>query len=559
MPFVDQLNEAKHGGKTAIIKKCAAKFGWSFPKALRQLKKLSYEPQKRKTRSDKGKSAISKETLELIAALQMAGSTQDGKNTMPVTHATSILKGEGIEIDVSDARIRALLQKNLLDLKSLNRPTPYVNMRSLYPNHVHQVDPSLSRLYYTPGGLARIRDAEANRNKAKGFKKLKLWRYVLTDHYSGSVCMRYYESPGENQTNLYDFLLYAWGKKENDLFLFHGVPDILMCDSGSANISRAMTYALKAFDIKTIAHGVEKPRVKGQVEKANDVAEPFESRLKFEPQMTVEAINEAAEKWCAKYNANRILGFDSRLNRNGIHINRLENWLKITQEQLRELPPIDICLDLLTREPQKVTIRGNLFLSYEGRFYSLAGLPGVYVGMEVYVQPLLMREGNIIRVHYTDDRDDEVSIEVNPIAVDENSGFLPEAAIIGEEFKANKKTVLEKNAERIKEMIGDTAVPFGGTIHAISQLDIHDTKSVYMPRSADSLNITTGPVFEEILTPVKAIIRLKKSLGFWDAFCMEYLEKNYPACINESDLPIIESCLRGAHDVNGHAQTSAAK
>lgn len=559
-PFVARLNDAGHGKKTAIIQECADKFGWSFQKTLRILKEIGYEPQERKTRSDKGKTAVPKETLDRIAALQMAGSTQNGKNTMPVSHATSILKGEGIEIAVSDARIRSLLRKENIDRKSLNRPTPHVNMRSLYPNHVHEVDPSLSRLYYAPGGIKLIEDAEANRNKVKGFERLKLWRYVLTDHASGSVCIRYYESAGENQANLYDFLLYAWGKKADNLYQFHGVPEILLMDSGSANISRAMTYALKALDVRVIAHGKEKPRVKGQVEKANDISEPFESRLKFEPQMTVEAINVAAEKWCAKYNANRILNYDSRLSRNGILINRLDAWRKIKPEQLRELPPRGVCLDLLTHEPLRAVVRGNLTILYDGRIYNLSGLPGLFVGMEVFIQPMLMRQEKIIRVHYTDDRDENISVELAPIAVDENFGFLPDAAVIGQEHKAHKKTDLERNAERIKEIIGDSVIPFGGAIHAISQLDKSVPGSIILPHVGIPIDITGQKVFEEkLLTPAVIYKRLRQSLGFWDAFCVEFLEKNYPACISESDLPVIEAQIREAYNDGKHAQTSAGR
>jgi len=558
--YVDRLNEAGYGQKTAIIQECADKFGWSFQKALRLLKEVGYEPPKRKTRSDKGKSSVPKEALERVAALQMAGSTQNGKNTMPVSHATSLLKGEGIEINASDAHIRTLLRKEKLDRKSLNRPTPHINMRSKYPNHVHQVDPSLSRLYYAPGGIARIKDSEANRNKVKGYDRLKLWRYVLTDHASGSVCIRYYESAGENQANLYDFLLYAWSRKSMNLYQFHGVPEILLLDPGSANISRAMTYALKALDVRVIAHEPEKPRVKGQVEKANDAAEPFETRLKFEPQMTVEAINIAAEKWCAQYNACRIFGYDSQLNRNGILINRLDAWRTIKPEQLRELPPLDTCFNLLTHEPRRAVVRGDLTILYDGRIYNLSGFPGICVKKEVFVQPLLMRKEKIVRVHYIDDRDEEVSIELSPIQVDENYGFFPDAAIIGQEHKAHKKTDLERNAERIKEMIGDSVVPFGGAIHAISQLDNSAPGSIILPHLGAPLNITGQNVFEEeLLTPARLYRRLRQSLGFWDAFCVEFLEKNYPACVSESDLPIIESQLREIYNDGKHAQSGTTR
>ncbi len=555
--FVARLNDAGHGQKGAIFNECAAYFGWSRQKAIRLLKEVGYET-KRKVRSDKGKTTVSEDTLLRLAAVQRSGSTKNGKDALHVTGAYSIVKTEGYDLNVSVARARALLRERQLDRKSLSRPTPHVQMRSLHPNHVHLVDPSLSRLYYSPQGLSRIRDAEANRNKVQGFKKLKLWRYVLTDHYSGSVVMKYYESAGENQTNLYDFLLYAWGVKNNPIYHFHGMPDILLMDSGSANISRAMTYALKALDIKTIAHGVEKPRVKGQVEKYNDVAEPFETRLRLQPQMTVEAINAAAEKWCANYNADCIRNYNAKLNRNGFEIVRLESWLTIKPEQLRELPPKQVCHKLLTREPKRVVVRGDLMLPFEGRIYPLAGLPGLYVGMEVFVQPLLMRDDDMVRVHYMDDQREEVSIEVAPVAIDEHSGFLDDAPVLGQEYKAHKKTILEKNAEKLDELVGNQKRPFNGEIAAISQLDDPDIDKVYIARKGEQSIVAGGYLYDAKLTPVQIAQRLRKSLGFWSADCMNFIQNNYPNGAKESELKSIETHLKGAHDGNSYSKTSVA-
>jgi hypothetical protein len=63
---------------------------------------------------------------------------------------------------------------------------------------------------------------------------------VLTDHYSSTICVRYYAASGEKQENLYEFLLYAWAKKQSRSYVFHGVPELIVWDKGSANISRAI-------------------------------------------------------------------------------------------------------------------------------------------------------------------------------------------------------------------------------------------------------------------------------------------------------------------------------
>lgn len=51
------------------------------------------------------------------------------------------------------------------------------------------------------------------------------------------------------------------------------------------------------------------PRAKGQVEKANDIVETqFECLLKVEPVQSIDELNEATERWCAAFNANRLGG-----------------------------------------------------------------------------------------------------------------------------------------------------------------------------------------------------------------------------------------------------------
>ena len=92
------------------------------------------------------------------------------------------------------------------------------------------------------------------------------------------------------------------------------------------------------------------PRAKGQVEKANDIVETqFECLLKLEPVQSIEELNEAAERWCAAFNANRLEGRDTRLTRGGKKIaSRLELWNRIEEAQLKELPAPDICRQIFT-------------------------------------------------------------------------------------------------------------------------------------------------------------------------------------------------------------------
>jgi hypothetical protein len=230
----------------------------------------------------------------------------------------------------------------------------------------------------------------------------------LTDHYSSSVCVRYYAAAGETAANMYDFLLYAWGMKETPEYVFHGLPEILIWDCGIANIARATTNALKAFGVKTIPHLPGNSRAKGQVECANNLVEcQFESRLRFEPVNSMEELNDAAERWCAAYNGNLLAGLDTRLNRGGKTLgSRSMLWNRIGAGQLRELPDKETCRQVFANGVQTRKVAGDLTVSIvhpkAGRSakYSVRDLDGVMVGMRVELQPLLVTKEPLCIVTY---------------------------------------------------------------------------------------------------------------------------------------------------------------
>jgi hypothetical protein len=327
-------------------------------------------------------------------------------------------------------------------------------MRSEHPNQVHFADPSVCLIYFAPGGKQRlIGDDELYKNKNFLEGKEKCWRYVLTDHYSGCICVRYYSAMGETAANMYDFLLYAWGRKQSNVNVFHGVPELLIWDCGTANIARATSNALKAFGVKTMPHMPGNPRAKGQVENANNLVETqFESRLRFEPVDSVEELNEAAERFYAAYNANLIDGLDTRLCRNGTRVgSRSDLWQRIRPEQLRELPDGETCRQVFVNGTQTRKVAGDLSVAIShpkaGRSlkYSVRNLPGILVGMEVELQPLLVTGEPLCIVSY-ENEGKEVSFEIEPIAVDD-AGFDIESPVYGERYKRPKDTEREKQAK----------------------------------------------------------------------------------------------------------------
>ncbi len=318
--WAEEIENAKDKG--AVLAEMMGRTDWGRGKCYRELGRVGYVSG-RKRRSDIRSTKADEEMLHQVSALLLESVKKNGVQTMSVKTARSIVESNGIEVGISDGRLRELLRARHMDGVSLQKEGAYRRLRSLHPNHVHEVDPSLCVLYYTPGGEQVVMHArEMHRNKFEGTAKRmrgkKLWRYVLTDHYSGSVVCRYYEASGETQSNMWDFLLYAWSKKRIEGYVMHGVPKVLLWDAGSANTSRAVQRALKMLEVESKMHMPGNPRSKGQVENANRLVERhFESLLHRSPARHVEELNASVEWFCSRWNNNTLDYFESAMVRGG--------------------------------------------------------------------------------------------------------------------------------------------------------------------------------------------------------------------------------------------------
>jgi hypothetical protein len=425
-------------------------FGFSERKAYRVLREGGWESGRTKRR-DAGETALDETVLLALAAMEKLCVRKNGKATLPVNVARSILQARGVDIPVGDRRIRELLRERHLSVEDMKAATPHQAMRTEYPNQVHFADPSVCLIYFAPGGgMKTIGDDELYKNKNFLEGRLKCWRYVLTDHYSSSVCVRYYAAMGETAANMYDFLLYAWGMKQIPEYVFHGLPELLIWDCGTANIARATTAALKAFGVKTMPHLPGNPRTKGQVECANNLVEcHFESRLRFEPAGSIEELNDAAERWCAAFNGDLLDGLDARLKRAGQYIGaRSMLWNRIRKEELRELPDAETCRQVFANGVQTRKVAGDLTISIvhpkagHSLKYSVRDLDGIMPGMTVELQPLLVTEAPLCIVSY-ESGGVARSFEIAPIVFD-GAGFDLSAPVFGEGYKRPKDTARDK-------------------------------------------------------------------------------------------------------------------
>ncbi|WP_082930841.1 DDE-type integrase/transposase/recombinase [Shewanella woodyi] len=470
----------------------------------------------RKKRIDAGTTTIDEKTLQDLEAVTRLSQRANGKHTMPTTVAASMLTGSGREINLSNSRLNQLRRQRKSTAQDQKRACPHQQLRSLYPNHVHQVDPSYCLLYYAPSGEQRVQkfvdESDMYANKPENLEKisnLKCWRYVLTDHYSSTIIVRYYQSRGETSEILWDFLLYCWQNIESRPF--RGVPNIMVWDKGSANTSAPIKNALNSLQVEHIAHMAKNPRAKGQVESSNNIVEcHFESRLKFEPVNSVEELNEAAETWYNAWNANLLPRQDSRLRRRGMAspVARYELWQTIlrTPQKLRELPPLQVCRYLYRADPQLRKVSGNLEISFrhpaaeKSMRYSVKGLANIIVSDKVTVAPLFY--GNcqvLVTVNgYNEDSQNHI---LDPIDVDE-AGFNIDAPIWGESIKAMPDTEVERrnktsdqtafpnmDLEQIKKAKAKQVTPFEGNLDAHSHLK--DIKQpAFMRREGSNIELT---------------------------------------------------------------------
>ena len=456
----NRLNDAPHGEGYEIVRQFADFIGRSPQTVYTWLRNHVGYDTGRKRRSDMGRSRMSAESIDFIASTQREAVRGNGKRTMPLAVAMNVAEANGMTVNVGKSRVGAILRKRRMDTKTMQAARNHGALRSLHPNHVHQIDPSLCVLYYMNGQQRVMRDEEFYKNKPNNYGrvKLKVWRYVRYDHASGSIDVRYYEAEGESQASLFEFLLYTWGEQPGRIS--YGVPGILVWDKGSANTSLGICNLLDALAVDHRTHAAGHAWAKGGVEVANNIVETqFESRLRFEPVNSVEELNAAAERWVRDWNANAMAHVDSRLRRaSGEPMVRDDLWQLIlrTPEALRRMPDRKVCKYFLHGVAQTRQVR-DLKVSFAhpeiGRsaVYDLSPW-AEFLGnkMQVQVTPLLLRDG-MLRVEIERFGSDPLVVEVEPERDFDDFGRSLSAQVIGEGYRRAAMTADERTEKHLLE------------------------------------------------------------------------------------------------------------
>ncbi|WP_462171117.1 IS21 family transposase [Pseudoalteromonas xiamenensis] len=543
--WAEQLDKAGHGNKGTILKQACDTLGLSKDALYRRLKKLGWNSGKAK-RSDAGTTSMQDDAIDMLVAILNQGVRDNGKRIMDITTAKSILVANGYNC-LSTSQISRVLTKRNASVSALDKATPHIQMRSLAPNHVHQVDPSYCLLYYPPGKKGKMQryanDSEFYANKPENLERIKhlrVWRYVLVDHNSGMIRVRYYESAGETQANMFDFLMWCWQQHDGSPFM--GVPKILLWDKGSANTGKAITNVLNALQVENIPHEAGNPRAKGAVEVANNIVEKqFESRILFEPVSSVDELNQSAWAWQEAFNADKIPGMNCKHSRH--KQTRLDVWLTIytptNRQYLRMLPDEQVCRLLLTKSGETRQVRGDLVITYvhpctkTRHEYDLSDLEHIRNGITVEVNPIIVGDTPDLLVGVTTPLDEVIYHQVKPLAFDA-AGFRLDAPTIGDTHERHGDTATQaaaKAADRlafpdlsddeIKQAKKKKAAPFDGKLVAHSHLKSveHDTRimpqgETIQPDSAIAKQVAEAPKKQgKVLDSVDLRIVVSQRLG----------------------------------------------
>ena len=551
--IANKLDAMQHKDRSSFVDNTASHLGISRSTLYTWLNKKVGWTSGRKKRADAGTTSMSEEVITQLAAMQKADTRKNGKRILPTTVASSVLINNDKTVSVTNSQLNRLMRNRGMSGKQQATATPKVQMRSLHPNHTHQVDPSLCVLYYIKGKQHIMEADKFYKNKPDNYSKvLKVWRYVLWDHASSYIVPWYVESGGENPENLFLFLMFAWGKQESRDF--HGVPVNMIWDLGSANTSASIKSLLDSLEVEHIPHKRGHAWAKGGVEGSNNIVEcQFESRLKFCPVDSVDELNDAAIAWANAYNANCIRGQDCRLHRRGLPkpIARADLWHRITAVQLRLLPDALVCRGFMVGKAQTRKVRTDMTITFKhpklpaSAQYDLTGMDAVNVADFVEVCPMIYGEGEI-KITVFKHNDEPIVYKLEPITNFDDFGFRDDSPVFGENFASKPQTDQEKAgiqldiaaygnlSEKEMDKAKDKAVPFAGldSFEHLKQVDLPK----FLPRQGSE--ITTGQRFDEKpMSSIAAAKLIKAELGDrYSPYHLNYVKQNFPEGIASTEL-----------------------
>lgn len=487
------VEAAGWGERGKVAAAAAAELGISPATLARRLAEVRVAAP-RKRRTDAGTTALAREEALLIAATVEETRRLTGTGCMPLADVVDTLRANGrilagrVDVDTGEffplslSAIRRALRGYGLHPEQLAEPTPAAALSSPHPNWCWQIDASVSRQFYLgDAGTEIMARGEYYRGKPQNFARIssrRLWRYAVTDHASGYIELLYVLG-AESAANLLATLIHVMTPRAGAAM--HGLPRYLMGDPGSAVRASTTRHFCACLDIELIVNKAGNARAKGQVENANYLIEThFEAPLKLRaPVVSLEEMNALAAEWSRVFNATRI---HSRT-----RLTRRDGWLRITPEQLRLAPAVEVLRALPVSTPKPCQVRDQR-IRFDGATYDVSGISGLINGAAVEVMRNPFDGDNSVRVLLTGE-DGQPTHYVAPRVPEDAWGFLVTAAEVGTAFRAPRETPVDANRKAIERLAMEVAtdaeaaaarkrrrVPFKGAIDPLKT-----TREAYVP------------------------------------------------------------------------------
>ncbi|ECL1760139.1 transposase family protein [Salmonella enterica] len=550
--------DAGHGKRGAIYDAACAELGISRATLLRKLKEVSVTD-KRKKRADAGRSALSRDEAALISATLREATRKNGKRLYSIADAVETLRSNGFItagrtdeatgefFPLSEDTISRALRNYGLHPEQLDAPAPSSEMASLHPNHVWEIDASLCTLYYLSNGHKGLQVMDSSKfykNKPANIARIasdRVWSYEITDHTSGWIYVEYVMG-AESGENLCSVLINAM-QERGGADVLHGVPKILYLDPGSANTAGMTKNMCRSLGINLIAHKPHNARATGQVEKARDIIErKLEPGLKFQPVHSLDELNALAVKWRSHFNATAVHSRHGKT--------RTDIWLKITADQLKKAPSVEVCRELAVAAPELRKVTPKLRVSFRGNEFDVSTVPGVLVGEKLMITRNPWR-CDVAQVVLTGEDGHETFFLVEEVRKNE-FGFAESAAVFGENYKALPETPAQTAAKEIEELVTGTdnatdaaaarkakALPFGGRLDPYKHID-DTTLPAYMPKRGQASDVRGPRIEQRPLTHVEAAKALREKFGanghIWTPEHYRQLTAQYPDGVPEAAL-----------------------
>ena len=564
---------AAWGEKEGLYAAACDELGLSRATLLKRLKEATVTiPRKR--RADAGESDLSRDEALTLDGYLLESTRKNGKRLASLDLAVETLRANGLiragRVDketgeitpLSTPAIRKAMAAYGLHPDRVNAPEPVTALASKHPNWCWQIDPSLCVLYYLRAekketGL-QVMDAKAfYKNKPGNTAKIvndRVWRYVITDHLSGTFYVEYVlgAESGENLSNVF---IHATQKRPGDPF--HGVPFLAMLDPGSANTGAVFRNLARHLQVGLLINTPGRPRAKGQVEKMNDLIErDFESGLRFVSVHSLDELNAYAWEWMRWFNGSRVH------TRTGM--TRYAAWLSIREAELRIAPPEALMRELTHTAPQARTVNPYLRVSFEGREYDVSAVPEVCVKQKLLVcrNPWRPEAAQVVVVG----EDGHEHFHIIETVEKDAYGQVIGAAVIGESYKRHADTPAQTAAKAIERLVtgaasqgeaedirraieANKALPFNGQIDPYKHVDT-GALPTYLPKRGTTLSVPmTAHAEEKPMNHVEAAGHLRRLLGeAWGPELFKRLVAGWPEGVMQADLPDVAQALRGAED-----------